>query len=364
MADQDSLSVPKRPWNWKLILTILTFGVLAVMIYTLHKQVFDTIDNLGKVNAWALLFMIPFQALNYDAQTRTYRSLLRLLGERVRYRSLYRVALELNFVNNVFPSGGLSGFSYFSFRMRDAEVSAGKATLVQLMKFALLFISFQIMLFVGLLLLAIGGRVNNLTILVAGSLSTLLLALTVVVGYVIGSKQRIDSFFTYITKLVNRLIHIVRPHHPETINVARAKEMFSELHDNYVVLKKNYKQLRWPLLTSLMANLTEILTIYTVYVAFGHWVNPGAVIIAYAIANFAGLVSVLPGGVGIYEGLMTAVLATAGVSPGLSLPVTVMYRIINMLIQMPPGYFFYHKTLSRRPQVAVVATTPTLSQDE
>jgi uncharacterized protein (TIRG00374 family) len=80
-----------------------------------------------------------------------------------------------------------------------------------------------------------------------------------------------------------------------------------------------------------------------VFLAFGETVNPGAVIIAYAVANFAGLVSVLPGGVGIYEALMTAVLATAGVPPAVSIPVIIMYRILTMIIQLPIGYYFYHK---------------------
>jgi uncharacterized protein (TIRG00374 family) len=86
-----------------------------------------------------------------------------------------------------------------------------------------------------------------------------------------------------------------------------------------------------------------------VYVAFGHWVNLGAVILAYAVANFAGLISVLPGGVGVYEGLMTLVLAAGGVPPAISLPATVMYRVLNTLLQVPPGYYLYHKHLQQGP---------------
>jgi glycosyltransferase 2 family protein len=94
-----------------------------------------------------------------------------------------------------------------------------------------------------------------------------------------------------------------------------------------------------------MANFWEVMAVYIVYVAFGHFVNFGAVILAYAVANFAGLVSVLPGGVGIYEGLMTLVLVASGVPSRLSLPVTVMYRVVNTIVQLPPGYYFYHRTL-------------------
>jgi putative heme transporter len=86
--------------------------------------------------------------------------------------------------------------------------------------------------------------------------------------------------------------------------------------------------------------------VYVVYVAFGHWVNPGAVIIAYAVASFAGLLSILPGGIGVYETLMISVLAAAGVPASLSIPVTIMYRIVNTLLQIIPGYIYYQKALS------------------
>jgi uncharacterized protein (TIRG00374 family) len=93
--------------------------------------------------------------------------------------------------------------------------------------------------------------------------------------------------------------------------------------------------------------MTEVLVIYSVYLAFGETVNIGAIILAFAVANFAGLVSVVPGGYGIYEGLMTAVLATAGISPALSIPVTVTYRVLNTLLQIPPGYVLYQRAIHR-----------------
>ena len=84
-----------------------------------------------------------------------------------------------------------------------------------------------------------------------------------------------------------------------------------------------------------------------IFLAFGQWVNLGAVIIAYAIANFAGLISVIPGGIGIYEGLMVGVLAAGGVPAALSLPVIVMYRILTIFLQIPLGGFLYYKTLHK-----------------
>ncbi len=338
-----------RTLRWKTVLSIVTILALVALAYSVRGQLSQTVQNLERVTVWILVLMIPLQIGSAFFQSKMYQILYRILGDRFSTRSMLRLTGELTFVNTVFPSGGVSGFSYISFRLRGADISTGKATLVQMMHFVLIFIGFQALLFGGLLVLAIGGQANDVAILVSGSLATLLLIGTLLLAYIIGSQRRIDAFFTIVTRGVNRLIHIFRRNHPETINIMKAKEAFTELHENYMHLKRNLRSLRQPLFFAILSTCCEILTIYVVYLAFGQWVNPGAVIIAYAVANFAGLISILPGGIGVYEALMTAVLSAGGIPAAISLPVTVMYRVINMLIQIAPGYWFYHRALHTEP---------------
>lgn len=332
--------------RWKLILNLITLAALAVVIDITRRQIGETIRNFEHVHAWALLLIIPIEALNYHSQAKLYQRLFAIVGNKLSYKYLFKTSLELNFVNHVFPSGGVTGMSYFTLRLRSGkELSGAKATLIHLMKIMLYFTAFEIILVFGIFSLAVMGRVNNLVILVASSISTLLVVATFGFVYIIGSKQRIDSFFVTVTKGLNKLIHVVRPYYPETINIKRARQVFEDFHDNYQAIKESYPKLKVPFLYALLADTTEVLAVYVVYIAFGHLVNIGAVILAYAIANVAGLVSVLPGGIGIYEALMTAVLASTGVRPAVSLPVTVMYRVVNTLVQIPPGYYLYQRAL-------------------
>jgi uncharacterized protein (TIRG00374 family) len=334
--------------KWKLILNWVTLLALLLLIYLTRSQLGDTVHNFAHVNGWALLLIIPVELLNYHAQTKLYQRLFGLVGSNLPYKFLFRASLELNFVNHVFPSGGVTGISYFGLRLRDGqEITGVKATLVQVMKLALTFLSFEVLIIFGLLCLAVVGKVNNLTVLVAASLSTLLLVGTVLFVYIVGSKARINAAFTGVTRFLNRMIRIVWRSSPETINISNAKTLFTDFHDNYEQLKSSRKELNGPFWYALLANATEVLALYVVYIAFGKYVNLGAVILAYAVANFAGLVSVLPGGVGVYEGLMTAVLVSAGVPAGVSIPVTLMYRVVNTLIQIPPGYYLYNKALKK-----------------
>ncbi len=326
------------------VITIVTFVALALLIYTQRDKIADTFSNLGKVNAFALLLIIPLQALNYHAYTNLYRKTFKILGVDMPYKDMLKISLEINFVNNIFPSGGLSTFSYVGSRMKKFQITGTQSTLIQMMRFVLVFISFQVLLFLGLFLLAINGKANNVMMLITASIATLLFSLTAIFVFVIGNEKRIHAFFLPVVKLINSLVHIVRPHKSDILNIDRVKRVFSHLHENYLVIRKNYQQLKAPFMYSLLANLTEVLTLYVVYIAFNQWVNPGAVIIGYAIANFAGVIAFhLPGGVGVYEALMTAVMAAAGVPAAITLPATVMYRILSQSLQLPPGYYYYAK---------------------
>jgi len=333
--------------HWKLIVNLITLAALVILIYVIRDQLATTFENLFRVHAWALLLMIPVEFLNYDAQARMYQGLFKIMGNQLGYWRMFNASLELNFINSVFPSGGVTGISYFGVRMRGQDITGAKATVVQLLKLVLLFLSFEVLIVFGLFCLAIEGRMNSLILLVAGMLTTVLVIGTAAFVYIIGSKQRIAGFFTWATKVLNKFLSGFRGGRAETINVAKARAVFEDLHDNYMLIRSDKRQLRGPFIWALMANFWEVMAVYVVYIAFGHLVNFGAVILAYAVANFAGLVSILPGGVGIYEGLMTLVLSATGVPSSLSLPVTVMYRVLNTLVQLPPGYYLYHRTLHR-----------------
>jgi uncharacterized protein (TIRG00374 family) len=331
--------------KFRLYLTVFTLIALVALIYGLRHQIAEVIKNLGKVHLWALFLILPIEVLNYDAYARLYRRLFRTLGNEVKYWPLYRITLELNFVNHILPSGGVSGVSYFGLRLKSENVSTTTSTFVQAMKFLLLYITYLPILVFGLLALAVRGHANNLILVVSSSIITAIIIGTFVGVYIIESRSRISSFLTWFTKAINWVVHLFRPQYPEVIKIARAQKAFNELHDNYKIIKQNWQQLKMPLIYAGIANLTEVAAVYVVYIAFGQLVNVGAVILAYAVANFAGLISVLPAGVGIFEGLMTAVLSATGIPAALSIPVTIMYRVCSMFVQLVPGYILYQRAL-------------------
>ena len=54
--------------RWRLALTLATFIALAGLIYGLRKDIGGVIDNLGKVNAVALLLLILAQVFSHGVR--------------------------------------------------------------------------------------------------------------------------------------------------------------------------------------------------------------------------------------------------------------------------------------------------------
>ena len=333
--------------NWRAILNIVTLAALIGLVYAIHSEILETLRTIKHINFW-VLFLIPvIQLWNYDSYTRLYRVLFKRLGSTVHYGSMFRVSLELNFVNHVFPSGGVSGFSYFSLRMKDYGVRTSSATMVQLLRFFMGYIGFLVLLAIGILALAVGGHANNIVLVVATFLASLIVFGSLILAYIVGDIGRINSTSAFLVRIANKIISVVRPNKPETISLAKLHSGMDEMHRSFVAIQENRDVVKKAVWFGFLTGLTEILTIYIVYVAFGEWINIGAVILAYAVANFAGLISVLPGGVGIYEALMTATLAAAGVPAALSIPVTIMYRVLGISVQIIPGWILYHMAIQK-----------------
>ncbi len=335
--------------NWRKVLTVVTILALIVFIITSRSHIADTFKDLKKVDLWVLWLMIPVEILNYYAQTLLYQDALKTLGYSISNKFLYKFSLELNFIATILPSAGLSTLSYTNLRLKSENVSGANATLLHLIKTISIFLSFLVVLVLGLFILTIDGKASPIIILFASVVVTIVVILTGGAIFIVGSERRIDTTLTWITLFLNRLVKSLRPHIHEAIDVKRARKVFNDLHHSYMLFRNNLNQFKGPFFWALLANITEVGVLYIVYIAFGHWVNPGAIILAYAVANLGGFLSVLPGGVGVYESLMTIVLAAAGISPSLSLPITVTYRLLNTIIQVAPGYFYYQRALITRP---------------
>ena len=330
----------------KLIINIITITALIVLLVVSWPQITEGLRQIGGAK-WSVIFlMLPLQIINFTAIGKIYQSYFKSTGhENISTWFGLKLALELNFVNHVFPSGGVAGFSYLSIRLKDKGIRVARSTLAQVIRWALNFTSFLLILFVGMFLLSFGSGSSGggVALFIGLSITFLTLFTTLVAVYIVSSENRIRAFTAFLPKVFNGIYK--RLTKKEMINIGRIEVLFSDFHKNYMEIAKDWRQLKISFVWALIVNLTEVATIYLAYIALGQPVNPGAVILAYAVASFAGLVAILPGGIGVYEALMAGVLASAGVPKALALSATLIYRIFTIVVFVPAGFVLYQIAL-------------------
>src|ERR1700722_8573393 len=121
----------EKPKNnrWRLILTAITFVALLLVIFLSRDQLANTLKNFHRINVWVLTLLIPIEILNYLAQAKMYQESLKTMGHKISTGFLFKFSLELNFITTILPTGGISGISYTSLRLRSKGVSAAQSTL-------------------------------------------------------------------------------------------------------------------------------------------------------------------------------------------------------------------------------------------
>lgn len=75
--------------------------------------------------------------------------------------------------------------------------------------------------------------------------------------------------------------------------------------------------------------------------AFGHWVNPDGLLVAYGLANVLAVLPITPGGLGVVEATLTSLLVGFGTPRGVATLGVVAYRLVNFWLPIPLGGVTY-----------------------
>lgn len=329
-------------------LSIITLTLLAVVVVAAWGDIREAFGYLGKVDLWILALIIPVQFVSYFATGEMIFSYLRAKGNirELNVLKVTRMALELNFVNHVFPSGGAAGAAYFSWLLSRHGVSSGRAIMAQIVRFALTFLSFVLLLLVALTVLIIDHSVDRVTILLSLLLAVLAVGATIGGMYLLGSKKRLDAFAAWLTRSVNRIVRrVTRGKKRSILKETAITTFFVDIHDDFLAIRRDKKILTKPFLWAILANIMDVVLIYIAFWSFGVQVNPALIFIAFGLASIAGAVVVTPGGAGVYELVMVAFLTSAGVPPTTAIAGTLLARVLLMLLTIVFGYAFYQFTV-------------------
>jgi uncharacterized protein (TIRG00374 family) len=333
-----------------LILNLLVVILVAVLIYFARDDIKDAWFLLGQVNVFILLLLIPVQFLSYYAAGMIFFSYLKGRGQlkTAKTTESAALALELNFINHVFPSGGISGITYMVWRLRKIGVSSGQATMAQIIRLVCILVAFVAMLMVALLFVTASKSTDNWLVLMTTTATTAIVLLVVFAAYLVGSERRIVSFTKWISKLSNKIV--------QKVTFGRKKQVFSdetavkfalEMYGDFLAIKEQKKLLVKPLIWAFIFTLADIALFIVTFWALGVPFSPALIVIAVGAASVVGTVMITPGGAGGYEATMVMVLTAGGMLAADATSGVILTRVILILGTIASGYVVYRRAMNK-----------------
>lgn len=333
--------VRRSGWQWFFIVLAL-MGFLLIL-YTGRDVIADTVEILKSVDIRILLLLPVLQFVAYLFIAGYYRSALKIFDHQVTFLRAYGTVVSLYFVEQVLPSGGVSGMSYIAYALRTVA-SVGLTTIVQISRYLLNYASYLIIVPIGLVFLFRDDEISDTALWLGVALVIGLLAGAALIRYLLDAQNRIDTFVRLVSGFVNKIAKKFFKKE-QLIKGDALKKNLEDFHAGAGELLRNRSQIIHPYLFMLGAATVQLTIVYLSYVAVGETLNPGVVIVAFTVANIVGAISIIPGDVGVHEAAIIFVLSSAGVDTAVAISGTLLYRVFNKLIVLPIGFFVYTQYL-------------------
>jgi len=335
----------KKQLNARVLVNVVVFTLIVLVILLARKDIVEAWQLLGQTNLWIFALIVPVQFLSYYASGETIFSYLRQMGELkdVKNGEAAAMALELNFMNHIAPSAGVSGAAYMNWRLGKLGVSQSRATLAQVVKALMTFVAYVLLIMVAVLAITYDGSLGRATILASSALASLTIIGAMLSIWLVGSLERLHKFGGWFDFWLNgKLARLLKRDAPiwrrESIDV-----FFDGLHEDYLVIRRNPKLLRKPLLWSLVFNAAETAMFFISFWALGQIVNPAPILVGLGLAGIVGMFMATPGGAGGYELVLITFLATAGIAASVASAGVLLTRVSLILLTIASGSYMVHR---------------------
>ncbi len=343
---------PKHKISFRTILSVLTFALIAYVIWKNFGEIEQAISEIMKMNGFGkfiLLLLIPEQLFMYYCCGQIFFSYMasKKSARKVSAGSLMRISLELNFVNHAVPAGGLGGLGYITWRLKPFGATAGQSSFMYVLRYAITICANQLQTILAIICLLIFGNIpaSGLWVIwTTAILSIGIIGALVAIVIVASSKKRIAWFAKNITRFCNWIVEKVTFGHVKTVlDPAVAEQYLDDVHGDLTTARQNKKVLLRPVLWGVLYSFLEVATYWIVAMSLGRPEILPQIMIGEAIGSVLG--AIIP--YGFYELGMAGIMISLGVPFGDATLIVLVTRVIVLLSTIISGYGFYQNAISK-----------------
>ncbi len=328
---------------FKISFKKLFFPLLIFLIIVIILLKFSELRKIGRLFMqirwyWLILVLIA-QFINLSIKTAVYKKILNVLKfPHINFFEFTRISLVVIFLNSTIPSYGFAGNIYLiKLLNKKFGFKEGKILMMIILELISYYFSLILLITTALIYIFIKiHRLNYLSIITAVGFILLCFLVAFILYFLLGNRQKAPKKASWFIKRIYKAEDGISPE-------KKAEILLKEFYQNVDWLKQHKRQIFIPILLQFVKFLSDGLTIFIIFLAFGALTSYGISLTTYALGQLFGLASLIPGGMGAFEGAMTLTSNSLGVTLELSIAVMLIYRFFSYWLYFPLGLIFYHQ---------------------
>jgi uncharacterized protein (TIRG00374 family) len=289
---------------------------------------------------WQLLpFAILFTIISYACISYSFALVNGLYGVGANPHTLAEIGFVSTVINHVLTSGGAAGYSIRYVLMKRLGVKAEDIFAASILHFYLTSLAMLGMLPLGLLYLLTNSEVSSglatFMVVVAG---TLILVFALCTSLIFSQSMR-SKVLAPIVNLVEKLTRreIKGAVHTFDITMSRGVKAIKERPGTLVAI----------MALVLVDWLTSGGTLWVCFLALGSSIAPGVLMTGFVIGIMAGVLSMIPGGLGVQEGSMAGIFALMDVPFDQALLASLLFRIVYFFLPYLISMAFHYRIMQK-----------------
>lgn len=321
----------------KFIWPILAVLLLGLVVIALDRD--NIVAALRRADWRVIPPALLFTALSYLCVSYTYTMVAHIWGIRMPRRTLTEICFVTTSLNHVVRSGGVAGYSVRYLLMNRHGVPFNEVISSSFVHFYLTSLDMLAMLPIALAYLIYNTELpRNLTLLLAAlALAAVLLAIGATV-LVFSDRLRVG-----LIQIGSRLGRLVLRRDFSGI----LGDFNAHMNHGVQMLRQQAGRSGLVMLLTFIDYTASVIVLGLCFNAFGPALKPGALVATFMIGIMAGVVSALPGGIGVQEGSMTGISILFGATFEQAILAALLFRVIYYFVPYTISPLFYWRLLRR-----------------
>ncbi|WP_232789175.1 lysylphosphatidylglycerol synthase transmembrane domain-containing protein, partial [Streptomyces odonnellii] len=310
---------------WWVVAVVLVAAAVVVAITRRHELV-TALDLISHVHPTRLVLAAAFEAASLICVSALQRWLLRAGGARLGLGPVSAVVLAANAIAGALPGGAAFAVAWVFRRFRRWGVGQVLAGTVLAVSGLLSALSLLVLLLAGVLASGTSGPVAGALPLVVGVL--------VFVAVVAGATAVLARF----PRVRRRVWRVWRRIGLRSRRLFEIEESLTQLGRQVRSTRPGIRPWGWPFLLALLNWGFDLACLIACTWSLGIAVPWPGILVAYGLTQFAGSLRLTPGGLGVVETSLTALLVLYGMRADEAIAVTLLYRVVSFWALQPVGW--------------------------